>query len=108
MIPIRVANYFLQTVQLWKWTLLVFAEEVDNITMSDKETLEQVKVVGNISNTTENIEQLPDHLQLLYEDVTSYNNCKWSGNCSLFSVVLLIFPTTLTCSSVVAIILMKT
>ena len=44
--------------------------------MSDKETLERVKVVGNICNTTENIEQLPDHLQLLYEDVTSYNNCK--------------------------------
>ena len=34
--------------------------------MSDKETPEQVEIVGNISNTIENSEQLPDHLQLLY------------------------------------------
>ena len=37
MIPIQVANYSSQTFRLRRGKLLAFAEEVDNITMSDKE-----------------------------------------------------------------------
>ena len=72
MIPIRVANYSSQTVLLRKQKLLAYAEEVDNITMSDKETPEQVEVVWNISNTIESSEQLPDHLQLRQYGVKTY------------------------------------
>ena len=42
--------------------------------MSDKETPEQVKVVGHISYTLENSEQLPDNLQLLYEETCISSN----------------------------------
>ena len=55
MIPIRVANYSSQIVRLRKGKLLAFAE-VENITMPDKKTFEQVEVVGNISCTIENSE----------------------------------------------------
>ena len=42
--------------------------------MSDKETPELVEVVGNIRNTIDNSEQIPDHLQLLYEETCNSNN----------------------------------
>ena len=59
MIPVRVANYSSQTVRLQKGKLLA---------------PEQVEVVGNISNTKENSEKFPDHLQLLYEEMCNSNN----------------------------------
>lgn len=42
--------------------------------MSDKKTPGQVEVVGNISKTIEDNEQLRDHLQSLYEEMHNSNN----------------------------------